>query len=119
MLQILIPKLPARDIEETKSFYVDKLSFNLNGLNNDYLIVAKDNVEIHFYQNKNIKPTQSDKMIYLRVSEKINTLYEEFIQKGVQMAQLGKLEKKPWGQTEFSIIDNNGTLLTFGQAEKQ
>jgi uncharacterized glyoxalase superfamily protein PhnB len=118
MLQALIPKIPALNLEETKRFYVDKLSFNVNGQYDDYLVVSKDNIEIHFFLDENTNPDKSDKMIYLRVSDKINAIYEELIQKGILIAQLGKLEKKPWGQTEFSIVDNNGTLLTFGQVEK-
>jgi predicted enzyme related to lactoylglutathione lyase len=117
MLQILIPRLPARDIEETKNFYVNKLSFSLKSHYNNYLILSKDNVEIHFYYDESLNPAASDRMIYLRVSEKIKALYEEFTKKGVQTVHSGKLETKPWGQTEFSIVDTNGTLLTFGQAE--
>jgi len=28
---------------------------------------------------------------------------------------LGKLEEKPWGEIEFSLLDPNHNLLTFGQ----
>lgn len=27
----------------------------------------------------------------------------------------GSLETKPWGMKEFSLLDPNGTLLTFGE----
>jgi hypothetical protein len=29
----------------------------------------------------------------------------------------GKLQTKPWGQKEFSILDPDNNLLTFGQSE--
>jgi len=30
-------------------------------------------------------------------------------------AHRGHLEKKPWGQKEFSMLDPDNNLLTFGQ----
>jgi uncharacterized glyoxalase superfamily protein PhnB len=54
-------------------------------------------------------------MIYLRVNAEIEILYNKLIEKAISIHPNGQLEKKPWNQMEFSIIDPNGTLLTFGQ----
>ena len=63
----------------------------------------------------NLNPKKSDFMIYLRVNAEIEKLYNKLIDSGISIHPNGKLEKKPWNQMEFSIIDPNGTLLTFGQ----
>ncbi|HMQ49373.1 MAG TPA: VOC family protein [Saprospiraceae bacterium] len=115
MLQAIVPKLPAKDIEATKAFYLEKLEFKLIGQYVDYILLTKDQIEIHFYLDQNVVPHLSDRMVYIRVSEHIEKWYEELLQKKVELASLGKLEPKPWGQLEFSILDINGTLLTFGQ----
>lgn len=51
MLTDVNPKLPMRDKERTKVYYIDKLGFEQFGSDdhNDYLMVQKDNVQIHFY----------------------------------------------------------------------
>jgi hypothetical protein len=43
-------------------------------------------------------------------------MYQMFQKEGIVIHPNGKLEDKPWKQSEFSVIDPNGTLLTFGQA---
>jgi len=43
-------------------------------------------------------------------------MYQMFQKKGIAIHPNGKLEVKHWKQKEFSVIDPNGTLLTFGQA---
>lgn len=55
-------------------------------------------------------------MIYMRVSADIDSLYETLQKNSIAIHPNGRLEDKPWRQREFSIIDPNGTLLTFGQA---
>lgn len=115
MLHAVIPKLPAKDIEATRQFYLEKLGFELIGHYGNYILLRKDQVEVHFYHDPNVVPHLSDRMIYIRVSDAIETLCETFLHQQVAFASLGKLEQKPWGQLEFSILDINGTLLTFGQ----
>jgi hypothetical protein len=55
-------------------------------------------------------------MIYLRIDAAIETFYQQLQDLKVVIHPNGKLELKPWNQKEFSILDPNGTLLTFGQA---
>lgn len=38
------------------------------------------------------------------------------IAKGVSIHPNGTLSKKPWGQKEFSLLDPDNNLLTFGEA---
>ena len=72
--------------------------------------------ELHFFAYPELVPGKSDFMIYLRVDNGIEEMYQIFQKEGVLIHPNGKLEVKPWGQKEFSILDPNGTLITFGVA---
>lgn len=43
------PKLPMRNKALTKDFYISNLGFKELGDYDDYLIVGKDNIQIHFF----------------------------------------------------------------------
>ncbi len=118
MLKSIIPRLPARDLEATKRFYTEQLDFEVTGEYENYLLLSKDQGEVHFYFAPDTVPERSDCMMYLRVETGIEALYESYRQRAIPFAQLSHLEQKPWGQLEFAILDVNGTLLTFGQAVK-
>lgn len=114
MLQAIIPKIPFIVKEKTLDFYLKQLQFNLISDYGDYVILEKDDLEIHFFSYPSLEKEKSDFMLYIRVSD-IETFYENLIQNDVKIHPNGKLETKAWNQTEFSIIDPNGTLLTFGE----
>ncbi|NJL15360.1 MAG: VOC family protein [Microscillaceae bacterium] len=116
MLISVIPRLPACDLQETKDFYTRLLDFSILAEYENYLLLAKDQIELHFYTDASVNPATSDRMVYIRVSEGLATLYAAYCQKSVPLAQEGALSTKPWGQEEFAVLDPNGTLLTFGQA---
>jgi hypothetical protein len=115
MITAVIPKLPFIDKQKTIEFYAT-LSFTLGADYVDYLITNSGEVELHFFSYPTLVPAKSDFMIYLRVEKDIDTLYQQLQQKGISIHPNGSLEDKLWRQREFSIIDPNGTLLTFGQA---
>lgn len=115
MITAIIPKLPFIDKQKTIGFY-EKLGFVLNADYGDYCIVSKDEFEIHFFDYKELNPLKSDFMIYIQMENDIAEFYKKLQENNIQIHPNGKLEKKPWGQIEFSIIDPNGTLLTFGQS---
>jgi len=54
MLTDINPKLPMRDKIATKEFYIDKLKFSENSDYGDYLLLKKDNIEIHFFEFKDL-----------------------------------------------------------------
>ena len=68
---------------------------------------------IQGYGAKYIKKIDGD--YYSVMGMPLQKLYNKLIDSGISIHPNGKLEKKPWNQMEFSIIDPNGTLLTFGQ----
>lgn len=117
MWKAIIAKIPMIDKSTTKAFYMNALGFIDLGQSDYefYLILAKDNLEIHFFENKKLNPFENDGQLYIRV-ENIDDLYQELIEKQVVIHPNGKLQNKPWGQREFSILDPNHNLLTFGQS---
>lgn len=114
MISAVIPKLPFINKDETIDFY-NTIGFQLDADYGQYLIFSLEQTELHFFSHDNLNPKKSDFMIYLRVNAEIEKLYNKLIDSGISIHPNGKLEKKPWNQIEFSIIDPNGTLLTFGQ----
>ena len=116
MLTTVIPKLPFIDKQKTLNFYINQLGFSLLSDYGDYLLLKNDKVELHFFSFPTLILEKSDFMIYLKVDTDIEKLYQEVQSKGIKIHPNGTLETKPWNQKEFSIIDPNGTLLTFGQA---
>ena len=114
MLISVHPKLPMRNKEFTKAYYVEKLKFNLLGEYPDYLILAKDQIEVHFFLFKDLDPTENYGQIYIRTAN-IEDLYQTFIENGIEIHPNGKLQKKPWGTNEFSLLDPDHNLLTFGE----
>jgi len=114
MITAIISKLPFIDKQQTLLFY-EKLGFVLNVDYGDYCIVSKETFEIHLFAYKELNPLQSDFMIYIRLENEIDEFYHKLQEINVIIHPNGQLEAKPWNQKEFSILDPNGTLLTFGQ----
>lgn len=117
MLTDINPKLPMRNKNITREFYLNKLGFKEFG-NSDfagYLMVEKDNIQIHFFEFKELDPNENYGQVYIRV-ENIENLYQSFVESKIEIHPNGKLEIKPWGQKEFSILDPDNNLLTFGQS---
>lgn len=56
MLTDINPKLPMRDKIVTKEFYISKLGFSEIADYGDYLLIKKDNIEIHFFEFKELDP---------------------------------------------------------------
>ncbi len=110
----VVPKLPVRDCTTTSAFYLGLLGFNKIGDYGNYLMLKYNEVEIHFFQYPDLNPFENYGQIYLRVSQ-IDELYLQFIRNGVQIHPNGSLANKPWNQREFSLLDPDYNLLTFGE----
>jgi hypothetical protein len=113
MLTDINPKLPMRDKAITKDFYLNKLGFQEFGGDYDgYLMVQKDSIQIHFFEFKDLDPKENYGQVYIRADD-IAALFQFIKQQNVNST---KLEHKPWRQMEFSILDPDNNLLTFGQS---
>ena len=117
MLTSINPKLPMRDKAKTKSYYVESLGFKEFGAVDypDYLMVEKDEIQIHFFLFKALNPKENYGQVYIRTND-IETLYQSLLKNNVPIHPNGSLEIKPWGQKEFALLDPDSNLLTFGES---
>lgn len=116
MLTNIHPKLPMRDKAATKEFYINKLGFGQVGTadHEGYLMIQKDGIEIHFFEFRELDPLENYGQVYIRTDD-IDSLYKSMQESGAGIHPNGHLQTKPWGQREFSMLDPDNNLLTFGQ----
>jgi len=117
MLTDIHPKLPMRDKAATKDFYIHKLGFEVFGNidHQGYLMLQKDNIQIHFFEFKDLDPKENYGQVYIRTND-IEGLYQSLMDNEVPIHPNGHIEIKPWGQREFALLDPDYNLLTFGQS---
>lgn len=117
MLISVHPKLPMRNKHITRNYYINGLGFTEfgDGDHPEYLMVKKDNTEIHFFLFPGLVPTDNYGQLYIRTTD-IDSIYEKLIQNKIEIHPSGHLQNKPWGQREFSLLDPDMNLLTFGQS---
>jgi catechol 2,3-dioxygenase-like lactoylglutathione lyase family enzyme len=117
---IAIPILPARDLNETRTFY-ERLGFQAEGWwpneFGGYAILVRGDLSMHFFWFKDISPKKNYAQCYWRVKD-VDALYSEFQAAGLSRSgtpRLAPVEDKPWGMREFSISDPNGNLIRVGR----
>ncbi len=117
MLTTIHPKLPMRDKTITRNYYVNQLGFHEIGAAgyDEYLMLQKDQIEIHFFLFKELDPKENYGQVYIRTNT-IDQVYQTLIENKVTIHPNGHLQTKPWMQKEFSLLDPDHNLLTFGQA---
>ncbi len=106
-----------RDKNVTREFYSNQLGFKEFG-NTDfdgYLMMEKDRIQIHFFEFKDLDPKENYGQVYIR-TDNIVEFHKSLLEKQTKIHPNGHLEVKPWGQKEFSILDPDNNLLTFGQS---
>lgn len=119
MITSIHPKLPMRNKAVTLAYYTKQLGFENIGAADfpDYLILRKDQVEVHFFLFPTLNPNDNYGQIYLRTDE-VHLLYQRLSESGVAIHPNGALSLKPWGQIEFALLDPDNNLLTFGQSQE-
>ncbi len=98
----------------TQEFYLNQMDFQMLADYGNYLLLKKDEIEIHFFEFKDLNPLENYGQVYIRVVG-IDQLYTSLIEKEISIHQNGKLDSKAWGQKEFSLLDPDHNLLTFGE----
>lgn len=116
-LNAIHPKLPMRNKALTREYYIHQLGFEPCSDTDyeGYLMLRKDAIEIHFFEFKELDPKENYGQVYIR-TDHIDELYRSLQDKGVGIHPNGPLQTKPWGQKEFSLLDPDNNLLTFGQS---
>ena len=112
MLKYAIPILASLNTDETIKFYTEKMGFTFHANWDGYLIFSRDGVNIHLW------PTTDDEIpkntgCYVNVTE-VKKLYDEYKQHGL-IHPNGDLKQMPWEMLQFSILDNNGNIIHFGE----
>ncbi|NNV56935.1 bleomycin resistance protein [Limnovirga soli] len=117
MLTSISPKLPMRDKGITKDFYINQLGFKEFGMADfpGYLMVQKDQIEIHFFEFAALDPNENYGQVYIR-TDNITEWYQLALEHNVTIPAAGHLQIKPWRQQEFALLDPDNNLLTFGQS---
>lgn len=110
-----IPVLPSPDIAETRAFYRDRLGFVIGLEMDSYLIVRRNEMEIHFWKSDDQKLPEVSSC-YIRGGE-VPALHAEFSKRGVE--KLTEFTVRPWNMKEFYIHDPHGNLLRFGCAPEE
>ena len=107
----MIPVLPALQVADTLAFYQQHFGFKQVHLANDYGIIGKDDVLIHFWLCHDRKICEASGC-RIRV-EGVDELYSSCDKNIIHPN--AKVETKPWGAKEFSILDSNGNIVTFAE----
>lgn len=106
-----VPIIPARGLAATSRWYRDHLGFDVRHVEDEYAIVERDGVEIHFWGPSGIDC--QDSMTMYRVDVRgIAALYEACEQAGIVHPN-APLNGTHWGTDEFAVSDCDGNLLTF------
>lgn len=110
------PLIPAgEDLEKAIEFYEQKLGFitiHQEGNPLRMAIVKRDKAEI-FLVKSDYHNLAKEISLRLQVTG-IEQLYQELESKGKEIIHPnGKLETKPWGPKEFTVMDVAGVCLTF------
>ncbi|MEM1362048.1 MAG: VOC family protein [Pseudomonadota bacterium] len=114
----ICPTFPSRDLEATSAFY-NQIRFHQVAMYEEegYLILLRDELEIHFWRKPDHRPESSEFGAYLR-TENVDAIGEELAKLGLPMKGIPCFEppeNKPWGMREINLIDPEGHLLRIGE----
>jgi len=112
----VIPTLPSRSLPATIVFY-GKLGFEGELIGEEYAILSRGPIELHFFPHPALKPDECYSGCYVRI-ENLDNLHSELLAAGLPehgIPRLERVEDKPWGMREFALLDNDGNLLKFGK----
>lgn len=110
-LKQVVPILAYLEAEPSVSFY-RRLGFECIARWPGYLIFSRDAIEIHLWQCDD-PAIPRNTGCYIRVDH-VEQLYAE-CQRLDCIHPEGHLACKPWGMRQFSILDNSGNILHFGE----
>jgi len=112
MFKAAVPILASLNTEETVKFYTEKLGFTFHSDWDGYLIFSRDGMDLHFWSTDN-PDYPKNTGCYINVTE-VDKLYEEYKIHQVIHPE-GALKDMSWEMRQFSILDNNGNIIHFGE----
>jgi catechol 2,3-dioxygenase-like lactoylglutathione lyase family enzyme len=108
----ILPILPARNVDETIRFY-ERLGFSVVGRfggKRRYLVLMRDDAELHFFLLPSLDPRTNINGCYLRIAD-ADALYAEW---RAVLDGLAPPQDRDWGLREFTLVDPSGNLLRVG-----
>lgn len=115
----IIPVIPSHDVQASLLFYQTHLGFQdpfTWGENPvEYGGVSRDGLRLHFYLEPN--PEISRNYAFRLEVDEVDLLYVACEAAGIVHPN-GRLENKPWGTREFTILDPSGVAIRVYQELK-
>ncbi len=116
-LLFAIPALPVLEIDRAIAFYQSRFGFTCGHSDGGFAILSRDAIEIHLWEANNPDIKGAEPFIAGTASCRIrvaglDSLYEEYRQQGV-IHPNGRLTNQPWGDSDFSVLDQDNNLITF------
>ena len=111
-----IPQLPTDDLDTTSEFY-RRLGFVERGRwPNEYLILERDDLELHFWFARSVDPLKNEASCYVRfdTAAEARDLYDQWAALGLERDDLRPPVETDYGLLEFALIDKHGNLLRIG-----
>lgn len=109
---LAIPVLPAVDIAAAVEFYEQKLGFTTEFQSDDYAGLRRGVVQLHLWLTDD-RALAENSSCRINVSG-ITQLYDDYQTQGIVHPN-GALTTKPWGLSEFTVLDLNGNCLVFAE----
>jgi predicted enzyme related to lactoylglutathione lyase len=108
-LERIAPEIPVRDLQASLNYYAVKLAFAVvsEWPDGKYAIVQRDDVAIHLFE----QGAQTQPVGVHIFTRGIDELHDELKASGVVITQA--IERKPWGNRDFRIIDPSGNEIKF------
>lgn len=109
LIRSTVPVLASLDIAESAAFYAQRLGFAEQLRTGDYLIVARDGCEIHFWLCPD-RAIAEQTSCYVRGDTR--ALHADFARRGLALPAPAE---RAWGMRELYVTDPHGNLLKFGE----
>jgi uncharacterized glyoxalase superfamily protein PhnB len=114
-----VPTFLVSDVAQTAKWYEDTLGFRASSFPKQapyvYASLQSDGAEIMLLRQEGYRKSQVQREggawdAYIRVKD-VQVLYEEVRQR---IPVKSELTTRPYGDTEFEVVDPNGYVLVFG-----
>ncbi len=107
-LSRLAPELPVASLHAAAEYYSARLGFLVAMRMDDYVIVERDGVAIHLFDNMSREHTPVGIHIF---TPDLDALFTELETRGATIVQ--QIEVKPRGNREFRVLDVDKNELKF------
>lgn len=109
-LRQIIPSMPHRDVARGIAYYRDVLGFTINYAQDELGVMDRDSVRVLIVRRNDKSVGVGGCYVYVR---DVDQLHAELVGKGAAVQE--SPVSHPWGLRDFSVLDDEGNEITFGQ----